>query len=126
MLPEGLDPAETKWIIGRTDWMCATRMHAAIAALSCGVPAAALAYSDKTLGVFESCGQGEHVADLRRLRTGAVLNLLWHSFRLRAATESSLARRLHTVMTRADSQMDLILARCEGMRQTAPLLRLAA
>jgi polysaccharide pyruvyl transferase WcaK-like protein len=83
-LPAGLSPGKTKWAIGRTDWFCGTRMHASIAAISSGVPASAIAYSDKTLGVFETCGQGEHVADLRYLETGEVVDRLWESWETRS------------------------------------------
>src|SRR5690606_19188535 len=37
-------PGEAKWLISRCDWCCGTRMHATIAALSSGVPTAAIAY----------------------------------------------------------------------------------
>jgi len=65
LLPATLEADEVKWVIGRTDWFCGARMHACIAALSQGVPTAALAYSDKTLGVFETAGVGQGVVDPR-------------------------------------------------------------
>ena len=58
-------PSEMKWLIARLDWFCGTRMHACIAGLSSGVPTAAIAYSLKTQGVFESCGVGDAVCDPR-------------------------------------------------------------
>ena len=61
-----LDAMECKHVIGTCDWFCGTRMHACIAAISQGVPAAAIAYSDKTAGVFETAGVGECVIDPRR------------------------------------------------------------
>lgn len=64
---EGIDRAQdVKWVIGRCDAFCGTRMHSTIAALSTRTPALAFAYSPKTQGVFASCGQAERVADLRR------------------------------------------------------------
>jgi len=63
---EDVDRAqEVKWVIGRCDAFCGTRMHSTIAALSTLTPALAMAYSPKTRGVFESCGQGHRVVDLR-------------------------------------------------------------
>jgi colanic acid/amylovoran biosynthesis protein len=60
-----LNERELKWIIGRTDFFFGSRMHACIAALSQGVPAVGLAYSDKFLGVFQSAGVGDAIVDLR-------------------------------------------------------------
>ncbi len=111
-VPEGYDPGETKWIISRTDWFCGTRMHAAIAALSCGVPAAAIAYSSKVLGVFETCDQGRHVADLRHLNTDDVIEQLWRSCMARDETRASLGRVLPTVRAQVEAQMDEILTCC--------------
>jgi polysaccharide pyruvyl transferase WcaK-like protein len=116
IVPQGLDSSETKWLISHADWLCSTRMHAAIAALSTGVPAAALAYSDKTRGVFDTCGLGWHVADLRRERGRDIVEHLWRSFQCRAGTEAALARRLPAVMSQAECQMDAIIEFC--MQQT--------
>jgi polysaccharide pyruvyl transferase WcaK-like protein len=111
-LPDGLSPGKTKWAIGRTDWFCGTRMHTSIAALATGVPAAAIAYSDKTLGVFETCGQGAHVADPRQLGTDEVVNALWRSWEQRGETRESLTEHLPGVLARAEEQMDLIMQAC--------------
>ena len=53
-----LDQSEVKWVISQMDWFCGTRMHATIAGLSTCTPTATVSYSDKALGVFETCGQG--------------------------------------------------------------------
>lgn len=66
VLPPMLGAAEVKWCIGQLDWFVGSRMHATIAALSSLTPATAYAYSDKTLGVFQSCGMGQYVVDARR------------------------------------------------------------
>jgi polysaccharide pyruvyl transferase WcaK-like protein len=110
-----LDATEVKWLIARTDWFCGTRMHATIAALSSGVPTAALAYSAKTRGVFETCGQGEHVADLRELDTDAAAEVLWRSWFSRRDTAQRLAAALPPVLETADRQMDDILETCRRL-----------
>ncbi|MBN2037573.1 MAG: polysaccharide pyruvyl transferase family protein [Chitinispirillaceae bacterium] len=56
---------EIKWLIGRCDLFVGSRMHACIAALSQGVPALALAYSDKFRGIYESIGIAPLALDLR-------------------------------------------------------------
>ncbi len=59
------DHCETKHIIGMCDFFIGTRMHACIAALSQGIPAVGLAYSQKFRGVFESVGVGELAVEMR-------------------------------------------------------------
>jgi colanic acid/amylovoran biosynthesis protein len=119
-----LGAAEAKWVIARTDWSCATRMHAAIAALSTGVPSAALAYSVKTRGVFATCGQEAHVADLRRAKTEEAIASVTASWRGRDAARDSLAAKLPATLAAADRQMDEVVAVCR--RLAAPSRRRGA
>lgn len=65
VLSETLDAAEIKWCIAQLDWFVGSRMHSTIAGLSTLTPTAGYAYSDKTLGVFQTCGMGDHVVDAR-------------------------------------------------------------
>ena len=118
VIPDGYDPCETKWIVSRTDWFCGARMHATIAALSSGVPAAAIAYSPKIQGVLETCGQGAYVADLRNMATDEIVDRLWHSWSDREDAGATLRERLPSVRRQVESQMDEIVARC-----TAPPCR---
>lgn len=67
--PQGLNALETKWLISRSSWITAARMHATIAALSTHVPVSATAYSDKVAGVFRDCGLGAEISDARALST---------------------------------------------------------
>lgn len=108
-------PSQAKWIISHCDWFCGTRMHAAIGAMSVGVPTAAIAYSIKTLGVFETCGQGAHVADPRAQGTDAVIERLWHSWLERGASRSELAARVPHVGQQACKQMRSILGLHPGL-----------
>lgn len=103
------DASEVKWLIARCDWFCGTRMHATIAGLSSCVPTAAIAYSLKTQGVFETCGQGEHVADPRHAGTEEMIESLWRSWERRAEAKASLTARVPAVAARADEQMREIL-----------------
>lgn len=103
--PSFTDPREVKGLIGKCDWFCGTRMHATIAGLSQGVPTAAVAYSIKTQGVFETCGQGEHVADPRHADTEEVVERLLASFDRREAARASLAEHLPSVRETAAAQM---------------------
>lgn len=110
IVPNGLSPGETKWIIGRTDWFCGTRMHATIAGLSSGVPTATVAYSLKTRGVFASCHQQEHVADARRVSTDEAVEQMWGSWNNRNVTRPLLKAQVARTIEQADEQMDDIVA----------------
>ena len=102
------DPRQIKGLIGHCDWFCGTRMHATIAGLSQGVPTAAVAYSIKTVGVFETCGQGDHVVDPRQTQTDELLHALLRSFETRTQARALLAEHLPKVLGQAASQMDAI------------------
>jgi polysaccharide pyruvyl transferase WcaK-like protein len=105
VLPALSDPREVKWVIGRLSWFCGTRMHSTIAALSSGVPTAAIAYSIKTLGVFETCDQGLHVIDPRTHSCDEVVDRLWESFQARHEAQRSLAQVLPAVTRAAHDEL---------------------
>ena len=104
------DPREVKWLISQCDWFCGTRMHSTIAALSTGVPTAAIAYSLKTQGVFETCDQGDRVADPRHLDTADMVDHLWQSWLNRAQAKARLDAALPAVRHQAEQQMDEIVS----------------
>lgn len=70
------DQHAIKHVIGLCDFFIGSRMHACIAAISQGVPAVSLAYSDKFLGVMETMGLRNLVADLRLMKTPDVLEVV--------------------------------------------------
>ncbi len=103
------EPAEIKHEIGRLDWFNGTRMHATIAALSTGVPASAIAYSPKFLGVFEIANQSPGIADPTQStedEASATLNTAFHS---RAKAKEALTSALPTITTTLDAQFQTIL-----------------
>ena len=118
-VPEVADCAtQAKWFISRCDWFTGARMHATIAALSSGVPALALAYSGKMHGVFETCGQGHSVVDLRSEGPESkVLEAMLSSFADAESNRLRLAAALPTTLAKASQQFDCI-ARQAGW--TAP------
>jgi len=65
LVEEVFNHKQVKYLIGCCDFFLGARMHACIAALSQYVPAVGIAYSDKFVGVFESVGVGDLIADLR-------------------------------------------------------------
>lgn len=109
VLAQALDASELKWLIAQTDWFCGTRMHATIAALSSGVPTAALAYSLKTRGVFATCAMAGAVVDLREKTGPEVLERLLQLWRQREAAAATLQRHLPRVRELASQQLDQIV-----------------
>lgn len=112
LAPSGYGARETKWLISQLDWFCGSRMHATIAALSTGVPAAAIAYSMKTRGVFATCGQEASVADARDASPTEVLSAVWASFADRSSARTRLARALEDVRRQSERQMQEIVRAC--------------
>lgn len=108
-VPKGLDAMVTKAVIGNCDWFVGARMHSTIAALSQAVPSAAVAYSDKTAGVFATCNLGDEVVDARRLAEGDLVDALWERWERRSGTGGALADALPGVFFQASAQMDSIL-----------------
>lgn len=123
-VPEVADSAtQAKWYISQCDWFTGARMHATIAALSSGVPALALAYSGKMHGVFESCGQGHSVADLRREGSEASLvDAMFTSFADAPQNRARLADTLPSTLAKAREQLDRIAAHvAPDLRNVVPL-----
>lgn len=103
--PSPTHASAAKGLIALTDWFSGSRMHATIAALSSGVPAASLAYSDKARGVFESVGSTKDVADLRRLTSAQAADVLVESFEYRNERRDNLLARLPAVQEAAVQQV---------------------
>jgi polysaccharide pyruvyl transferase WcaK-like protein len=110
VVPAVDDPRHAKWIISRCDWFCGTRMHATIAGLSSGVPTAAISYSPKTLGVFETCAMGEHVADPTVSDADEIVEHLLRSMHARIEARQTLAAALPGVIAMANEQFDHIVS----------------
>jgi polysaccharide pyruvyl transferase WcaK-like protein len=114
--PSSLDEREVKWLISHMDWFSGTRMHSTIAGLSTRVPTTAVAYSDKTRGVFASCGVEDQVVDPRRLGTDTVVESLLESFERREQTRQVLAGTIDGVKARATDQFSSIVEMLEALR----------
>ena len=91
------DQSELKFIIGQCDFFVGSRMHACIAAVSQGVPAVSVAYSEKFAGVMESIGIGYAVADARSLNTQAILTIVEQAFDRRAEIRRELVESMSHV-----------------------------
>jgi polysaccharide pyruvyl transferase WcaK-like protein len=107
--PPVADPAVVKGLIARSTWFCGARMHATIAALSTGVPAAAVAYSDKFAGTFAEVGRADAVADARRADADGLVGTLVSSYERRHEDRVALQAPALHAQVRARLQFDDIL-----------------
>jgi colanic acid/amylovoran biosynthesis protein len=114
VLTGNLGAMELKWVLGRLSWFAGARMHATIGAFSSGTPTLAFGYSDKAAGVFDRCGLGAHVADLRRLDAPALAAAVAASIATREATRADLTHRIPALKAEAEAQMDAIAMQIEG------------
>ena len=90
-----------KHVIAQCDFFTGSRMHACIAALSQGVPAVAISYSDKFVGVLETIGMTEAVADPRKLDENQILKIIGEAFDRRETSRRHLLTVIPEVQTKA-------------------------
>ena len=88
---------EIKHWIGRCDFFIGARMHACIGALSQHVPAVSIAYSDKFIGVMESIGFANLVADPRKMDEQQILQLVDDIFSQRRSVRRALEEKMPVV-----------------------------
>ena len=93
--------AQVKHVISQCDFFTGSRMHACIAALSQGVPAVAISYSDKFVGVLDTIGMTEAVADPRKLDENQILRIVGEAFDCREASRRHLLTVIPDVQTKA-------------------------
>ncbi len=104
------DQCDIKGVISRCSWFCGTRMHSTIASLSSTVPTAAIAYSGKFKGVFESAGQEAAAYDARAETTDGMISNLVASWENRGEIAKVLQTTISAVRKRSMEQFADILA----------------
>jgi colanic acid/amylovoran biosynthesis protein len=97
----GFTSSQVKHVIAQCDFFTGSRMHACIAALSQGVPAVAISYSDKFVGVLETIGMTEAVADPRKLDEKQILQIIGEAFDRRGDAHRHLLTVIPEVQTKA-------------------------
>ncbi len=85
---------EIKHIIGLCDFFIGSRMHACIAALSQNIPTVSIAYSRKFVGVMQTIGVAELVADPRKLEKEGILGIIDNAFEQRASLRGHLEKTM--------------------------------
>ena len=101
---------ELKWVLGQTQFVVGSRMHACIAALSQCVPAVGLAYSDKFLGVFDSVGMGSAIIDLRSTEIPDVIARTLSAWHRRTEITSELQQRMPSVRSNINETFRALLS----------------
>ncbi len=89
--------SELKHIIGGCDFFIGSRMHACIAAISQGIPAVPLAYSNKFIGVFESLGVADSVMDLASTDSSTICKKILAALEQRTSLAAKLAKSMPKV-----------------------------
>lgn len=92
-----LNQSEIKHVIGCCEFFVGSRMHACIAALSQTVPAMAIAYSDKFLGVMETLGIQAIVTDARKMQKAEILEAIGQAYDCRQGMRELLASKMPAV-----------------------------
>ena len=95
LFPAPYDHAETKYLIGMTDFFIGARMHSCIAAMSQAIPTVGMAYSRKFVGVFETVRMGHLAADMRYHSREQIIATVEKAFKNRHA----IARKLDLDLT---------------------------
>lgn len=119
IVPELGDPMQAKWVIGRCDWFSGMRMHACIAGLSQGVPTVAIAYSDKSQGVFETAGASDRVVDPRVLGAREVVDRVVATIAEREGMREALADQASAVHAQWRHEFEAIRGAIEPARSEA-------
>jgi colanic acid/amylovoran biosynthesis protein len=108
------DQNEIKYIIGMCDFFVGSRMHACIAALSQSIPALAIAYSDKFIGVLQTLGVDSLVADARSMNEDSIVNAAAHSY----AHRSGIRQRLEDKIPPVKEMVLNLFADVDGLNRT--------
>jgi colanic acid/amylovoran biosynthesis protein len=85
---------EMKHVIGRSEFFVGSRMHACIGALSQGIPAIAVAYSRKFIGVLDTLGVAKLVVDPRIMSIDEMLKIIGDSYDKRREIKTLLEGRM--------------------------------
>lgn len=124
ILDKDYDPHELKGIIGKCDFFIGSRMHSCIAALSQGVPCAAVAYSMKFSGVFESVGMGDHVIDARECEENEAVEAIVKLYFQRDGRREELKKRVEQAKVRLQESFRLLVGVSEP-REDEPTASIA-
>lgn len=88
------DQSEIKGIIGLCDFFIGSRMHSCIAALSQRIPTVGVAYSRKFVGVFDSVGAADMIADARHMNIDETIDFVLTSYHNRSKNRIGFEKKI--------------------------------
>ncbi len=94
------DQSGIKYIIGLCDFFIGSRMHACIGALSQCIPAVPIAYSKKFIGVMETIGVEQNVADPRTMNAEEIVGVVDKAWNGRKNIRLHLEKKIPEVKKR--------------------------
>lgn len=100
-------PVEAKSYIAQMDFFAGARMHAAIAALSAGVPVVPMAYSRKFAGVFGTLGY-QHVVDCKSQTAEDIIRTIQWGFEFREELKRDVEAALKMVNERLNAYEEAV------------------
>jgi len=98
---------QIKYLIGKCDFFMGARMHSCIAALSQGIPAAGMAYSDKFAGVFQIADGKDYVVDMRQLNETQILDRIKQLYETRECARRKLTEIIPSLQKKVMSVFDV-------------------
>ena len=109
MITGEYDQHAIKGIIGCCDFFIGSRMHSCIAALSQNIPTAAVAYSKKFKGVFNSVAVGDLVIDARSTDINEAIKIINDLFNNRSSIKTVIERKVSDIKSDLDNMFGRIL-----------------
>jgi polysaccharide pyruvyl transferase WcaK-like protein len=105
---------EIKGAIGKCDFFIGSRMHACIAAISQGIPTAAVAYSKKFIGVFEGVGLEHMVVDARALSSDEAITRIVDLFKNHDSEKVSMNQKIDLAKNKVRETFKNLFSRSSG------------
>lgn len=117
---------EIKYIIGSCDAFIGSRMHSCIAALSQGVPAVAISYSDKFYGVMQTLGMTDLIADPRRMSLSEILAVISRTLDRQDELHRELKTSIPRIQAHVMTTFGAVLSECLGGEEGRPEVAVAS
>ena len=111
---EELDSVALRKLIGRCDLFVASRFHSMVASLAMGVPTMVCGWGHKYREVLDEFGLGEFSFDCSELSLEALCEMFGRLAEHQGEVRAAIARALPSIMDRARSQLDAVVALLRG------------
>ena len=116
-VPDFADPVEAKGFISGLDALVAARMHACIAAYSCGVATIPVAYSRKFAGLFGGALRYPHMVPVTGMTTAEAVDYVMDRIAHREALAADITTGLRAVESLLDGYVDTLAEAMAAAKQ---------